>query len=116
MDSNGGEPYGLGITLDIIKQLKKFLSNDGKAFILTKTPIFNQRWDYLKNQLPYLLEKTSFKCIYHHISDSTNPIQFFEKQLGISGYRNVIIEILNINKLDMQYHKYPYWQRKITLF
>jgi len=43
LDSNGGEPYGLGITLDIIKQLKKFLSNDGKAFILTKTPIFRPR-------------------------------------------------------------------------
>jgi len=112
IDSAGGKPYGLGYTLKIIKQLSIFLRKNGKAFILTRTPIFYDG-DYLLKILPdYLTD--DFGWIFHYISDSVSPLDSFEIKIGIKGYRNIILEIFRSNFRIV--HKYSLWHRRTALF
>lgn len=44
-DSNGGEPFGLGVALNILSDLDKYLTGEGKAFIITRSPMIKDK-DY----------------------------------------------------------------------
>lgn len=111
-DSDGKEPFGVGITLEIIKALPDFLNEEGRGFMITRSPVFNTG-DYLFNELPKWLPR-DFGYHYYYISDSISPLDLFERERGIMGYRHVIIEILKGN--DHKFVRSSYWHRNTSLF
>jgi len=90
-DSSGGEPFGLGATMDLVRRAPDLLKEKGRMFLVTRSPLFDQG-DYLLNSLSGLLGR-GFGWIYRHISDSVVPLEPFEKVKAILGYRQVILEI-----------------------
>ncbi|HNX82015.1 MAG TPA: methyltransferase domain-containing protein [Candidatus Omnitrophota bacterium] len=112
LDSNGGAPFGLGITAALLKALPKLLKKEGRAFIMTRAPIINKR-DYLLDQIPAWVSH-EYAYQYHHISDSITPMQPFETALGITGYRNIILELYRGN--NHQIIRYPWWHRQTNIF
>ncbi|EKD28523.1 MAG: methyltransferase small [uncultured bacterium] len=113
IDSDGGSPYGLGKTLNIINKYIPLLSKDGLLFILSRSPILQKYGDwffkYLSNEIK---DGLAFK--YYHISDSFYPLEKFEKVENIIGYRNVIVEIYPGNKHE--YIPMSFFHRKSNLF
>ena len=112
IDSDGGEPFGLGVTLEVLDQLPSFLTRDGKVFILTRSPVVRGE-DYLANKLSNFLAE-DFCWIYHHVSDSVVPVKSFEATAGIDGYRNIVLEISR--DTHREFRTYPAWHRKTSLF
>jgi methylase of polypeptide subunit release factors len=111
-DSDGKQPYGLGVTINIIKALPAHLKRNGWAFIITRSPVFKQG-DYLFDNLSNFLHR-DFGCNYRYISDSINPLASFERNLGIKGYRYVILEIFRGGNYKIM--EYPFWHRKTNIF
>ncbi|MBM4053444.1 MAG: class I SAM-dependent methyltransferase [Planctomycetes bacterium] len=111
-DSHGGEPFGLNITLALIKTIPDFLKDNGRAFIITRVPVFAEG-DYLFNNLANFLHK-SFGFYYHYVSDSIVPLESFEMNVGIKRYRHIILEIFKGNQRKMM--RYSYWHRRTSLF
>jgi len=91
IDSNGGEPFGLGATVKILSELERYLNYKGLAFIITRSPKIKGE-DYLFSNLKKYLPP-GLGCDYDYIADSINKITSAEKIEGISGYRNVILEV-----------------------
>lgn len=111
-DSNGGAPFGLGITFEILKALPRLLKNEGRAFILTRSPVI-KKIDYLLDQLPsWLLQEYGYW--YHYISDSIVPIQAFEDVWGIKKYRYVVLEVFRGS--SRQIINYSFWHRQTNIF
>jgi len=112
IDSDGGEPFGLGITLSIIYDLSKYLTENGKAFIITRSPVVKKQ-DYLFTSMTGLLP-AGLCCNYHYISDSINTVTPDENRFGISGYRQVILEIYK--GTENKFIRYPFFHRKTSVF
>lgn len=114
LDSDGGEPFGLGATIRIIQQLPDYLEEEGLAFVLTRSPVIKGR-DYLLDQLPSLLPD-SFGWAYHHVSDALVPLEASEIASGIMRYNHVIVEVARGNGGKREKLTYPFWYRRTSLF
>jgi len=114
LDSDGGEPYGLGVTLEIIQQLPELLNVNGRAFVLTRSP-FVKGNDLLFCKLSNLLPE-EFSWTYHDLSDSVGPLVAFEAENGIESYHHVIVEIIRDNLNQRRRMTYPFFYRKVHLF
>lgn len=113
LDSYGGEPFGLGVTLKIVESIPDFLSHNGRAFIITRSPVVDNR-DFLFTCLPELLPLNAFNCLYHHVSDSVMTPTDFEIASGVQKYRQVILEISRGS--GMQYRPHSFMRRNCSLF
>jgi methylase of polypeptide subunit release factors len=111
LDSDGGKPYGLGVTIKIIKQLPELLNEKGRAYILTRSPVFNGGKDYLLNELPNILPE-NFGWKYHFISDSIDAL----KILDIEGFRHIVVEIIKGEPTQRRKITKSYLYRKMNLF
>lgn len=112
IDSNGGEPFGLGVTFDILSNLHNFCKDDGRAYIITRSPVLDSG-DYLFNNLGKHLNG-KFGCIYHHVSDYIKTLSPAEKSMGISAYKQIILEIFKGS--GYRSIQYPFFHRKTTVF
>ncbi|TAM37191.1 methyltransferase domain-containing protein [bacterium] len=112
VDSDGGEPFGLGITLNILSEMDKRLTSKGRAFIITRSAVVKGK-DYLFSHLREYLPE-GLGCAYHYVSDSINSISLDENKMGISGYRHVIMEISRGG--NNKFIRYPFFHRKTSVF
>jgi hypothetical protein len=112
LDSDGGHPFGLGITFAVLNDLPDYLSAGGRAIILTRSPCLNSK-DYLYGRLADYLP-ADFGWHYSRVSDSFEPLKDSEKEVGIQKYFNVIIEIFKGSRRN--YAVRPLWHRRTNLF
>lgn len=114
LDSDGEEPYGLGITMKIIQKIPELLKEEGIAFILTRSPVISGK-DFLFSELSDQLPE-GFSWVYHDLSDSVGSLESFEEFEGIESYRHVIVEIINDGKKNQKKVTYPFFYRRTNLF
>ncbi|WP_460373685.1 methyltransferase [Methanocalculus sp. MC3] len=114
LDSDGGEPFGLGITLKIIQLLPELLNEKGRAYILTRSPIVNKE-DYLFSLLSQILPQ-DFSYIYHDLSNSIASLDFSKEEDGIEAFHHVIIEIIRDDNNQRKKIIYPIFYRMTNLF
>jgi SAM-dependent methyltransferase len=115
LDSDGGAPYGLGITLKIIQNIPEMLNNRGRAFILTKTPALKSEEDYLSTELSKILPE-NFGWRYYYISDSADLLPRTSIADNIEGYHHIIVEIISGNPTQRIKVNHSYLYRKTHLF
>ncbi len=114
LDSDGGEPYGLGITLEIIRHLPERLNKNGRAYVLTRSPIVKGN-DFLFCELSSFLPG-DFSWIYHDLSDSVGSLESFEVEEGVESFHHVIIEFIRDDRNQRKKVTYPFFYRKMNLF
>lgn len=112
LDSDGGGVFGLEMTIKILLKLPNLLKDGGRAFILTRSPVVDGE-DYLFCHLKGWLGGC-LGCFYHHVADSVVSLSFFETQQGITGYRNVVLEITTEERIETI--ESSFWARQASLF
>jgi len=115
LDSDGGKPYGLGITIKIIQKLPELLNEKGRAYILTKSPILKSGGEFLSKELPKILPD-NFGWRYYHISDSVDLPTRSDFDGNVEGYYHIIVEIINGDPTQRKKISHPYVYRKTNLF
>lgn len=91
LDSSGGEPFGLGLTFDVLKQSISRINEKGKIFVLTRAPLFKGGDYLLKSLSPF--QAPGLNCIYYDLGDSIVPLDPKEEKIGLQGYKHVILEL-----------------------
>lgn len=114
LDSDGGEPYGLGITIEIIHKIPHLLKKSGRAYILTRSPIINGI-DFLYEHMLTLLPD-GFSYTYHDLSDSIGSHELDSNAGGIECFHHVIIDIVHKQYNHRKKITYPFLFRNTHLF
>ncbi|WP_419786686.1 methyltransferase [Pseudodesulfovibrio sp.] len=89
LDSSGGGHYGCQKTVEFLELFQDMLTNDGRCFLITRTPVFEDKTIYLYDVLKN--KKSRFGGNLSVLSASISPLEEWERELGIIDYYHVLL-------------------------
>ncbi len=88
IDSYGGSQYGTSKTLEFIHTLSHSLHDEGKCFMITRSPVIHNR-DFLLDRLES--DYHDLYGRYYDLCDASSEVEEWESSLGLEGYKHIFL-------------------------